>query len=344
MIHRHSLPRLSPLGRKSLLTASWAVLLAVLVAPNAGAHHGVASLGVAGLEGPGAPIETSSSATLPAHSMLAYMKLDFARFETYTPECDDEGDYNAFWMYGLGYGITPSLSVYTFVPFYTKKPEDNSYTTSGFADLSLMGVLGFKLDRGLRLIPASESLDDLEDWHFTLYGGATLPTGNENLRDADGEIDPGMSLGFGKPSFTGGFTATKPFLNRLTFVLDTSFITFQEHAYADGARVRFGDESRINLALPVRALVVGETGLRVDLGLEANYLSLGRDELDGAGEEATGGRMAYLVYGSRLYYKSSSLGLGIKLPAWSDLHEESEQQGAEGRESYRVIFTFSTLL
>ncbi|MBI4719790.1 MAG: transporter, partial [Chitinivibrionia bacterium] len=33
------------------------------------AHHGVASLGVAGLEGPGSPIETSSSATLPKGSV-----------------------------------------------------------------------------------------------------------------------------------------------------------------------------------------------------------------------------------------------------------------------------------
>jgi len=318
--------------------------LAACFTPAAQAHHGVASLGVAGLEGPGAPIETSSSATLPARSFLAYLKLDFAQFETYTDARDDEGDYNAFWMYGLGYGLTPSLSVYAFAPFYTKKPEDNSFTTSGFADLSLMGVFGFKLDRGLKLIPARESLDDLEDWHFTLYGGATLPTGNENLRNADGEIDPGMALGFGRPSFTAGVTATRPFFGRLTFVFDTSFITFQEHEYADGAEVRFGDEFRLNVALPVRALVAGDPGLRVDVGLEANYLSLGRDELGGIGEAATGGKMLYLVPGSRLYYGNSSLGLGIKVPVWTDLNEEEEQQGAEGKESYRAIVTFSTLL
>lgn len=330
--------------RHLVISVTLTALFMILVGSAAIAHHGVASLGVAGLRGPGAPIETSSSATLPVHSFLAYMKLDYAQFETYSEERDDEGDYNAFWMYGVGYGIKPFLSFYAFAPFYTKKPEDNSYTTSGFADLSLMGVFGFKLDRGLRLIPAKESLDDLEDWHFTFYAGATLPTGNENLRNADGEIDPGMSLGFGKPSFTGGVTATKPFFDRLTFVLDTSMIAFLEHEYADGANVRFGDELRLNVALPVRAFVVGDPGLRVDLGLEANYLNLGRDELNGAGEEATGGKMLYLVPGSRIYYKGCSLGLGIKVPVWTDLNEDAAQQGAEGKESYRVIFTFSTIL
>ena len=40
--------------------------------------------------------------------------------------------------------------------------------TSGFTDISLQGVLGFKYDQGFKLIPAKESLDDLEDWHRSL--------------------------------------------------------------------------------------------------------------------------------------------------------------------------------
>ena len=42
------------------------------------AHHGVPSVSVAGVEGPGAPIETTSSATLPQGSWLGYLKLDHA--------------------------------------------------------------------------------------------------------------------------------------------------------------------------------------------------------------------------------------------------------------------------
>ncbi len=320
------------------------VLFLILLFGPALAHHGVASLGVAGLEGPGAPVETSSSATLPAGSILAYAKLDFASFETYTPERDDEGDYNAFWMYGLGYGVRSWFSLYVFAPFYTKKPEDNSYTSSGFADLSLMGVLGFRWDEdGPDLVPPNESLDDLEDWHMTLYGGGTLPTGEANLRNVDGEIDPGMSLGFGKPSYSAGLTASKQ-VTRLSLVFDASYIGFSEYTYDDGTRTRFGRELRANVACPVRLFADGARQLRLDAGLEANYLDLGRDETGGAGETATGGHMIYVIPGARLYYKQSSLGLGVKVPAWTDLNEEDEQQGAEGKEAYRAIVSFSVLL
>jgi hypothetical protein len=311
---------------------------------TAAAHHGVASLGVAGLEGPGAPIETSSSATLPQGKFLGYVKLDYPRFERYTEERDDEGEFNAFWMYGVGYGVMPSLSLYLFAPFSTKKTEDNSFNTSGFADLSAMGVFGFKYDGGLRLIPPKESLDDMEDWHFTFYGGLTLPTGDANIRNQGGEIDPGMSLGFGKPSYSAGLTATKQFLSRWTWVLDASLIRFSEYEYDDGQHVRFGDEARANTALAVRLLASEKSELRLDANLEANYLKLGRDEAKGVGEEATGGSMLYAVPGFRLYMKNTSVGLGAKFPAWTDLNEGDDQQGAEGKESVRALFTFSVLL
>lgn len=314
-----------------------------LAVPTVSAHHGVASLGIAGLKGPGAPIETSSSATLPPHSLLAYVKLDYASFESFTAATDDEGDYAAYWMYGLGYGINSWVSLYAFLPFYTKRPEDNSYTTSGFADTALMAVLGFKLDEGIRRVPENESLDDLEDLHFTLYGGATLPTGDANTRDADGAIDPGMSLGFGKPSLTGGLAVTQPFGRRVTGVLETALIQFQEYEYDDGQRVRFGREFRINAALPVRLAMAPRRGFRLDACLEGNYLSLGRDEENGVGAIATGGKIVYLVPGLRLFMQDTSFGLGLKLPVWTDLNEDDRQQGAEGKERFRAVVTFSTL-
>ena len=321
-----------------------ALALSFFAAAAASAHHGVASLGVAGIEGPGAPIETSSSATLPRGSFLAYMKLDHASFEKATDERDDEGDVNTYWMYGLGYGIRSYLSTYLFVPYYAKKSEDNSYNTAGIADFSVMAVLGFRLDDAIRLVPPNESLDDLQDLHFTLYGGLTLPTGDANIRDAEGTIDPGMSLGFGKPSAMIGVTLTKQMLGRLTGSLDGSMIRFQEHEYDDGSKVRFGTELRMNGSLGTRLLTRGGTGLRLDANIEGNFLDLGRDELDGAGEEATGGRMLYALAGVRLYVKASSLGIGIKRPVWTDLNEEADQQGAEGKEDYRLVATFSTLL
>jgi hypothetical protein len=320
------------------------LLLCCSFVGSAFAHHGVASLGVAGLEGPGSPIETSSSATLPKGRVLVYAKLDYARFELFTPETDGEGDRSAFWMYGIGYGATSYCSLFLFVPFYAKSLEDNSFNTSGFADLSLMGVLGFTYDGGLKRVPSHESLDDMEDWHFTVYGGLTLPTGNENIEDAAGAIDPGMSLGFGKPAYSAGWTATKPFAGRLTFVFDTSLIRFMEHTYNDGNAMRFGDEFRVNSALTMLLMTSAARGFRLDGNIETNYLKLGRDTLNGNGEPATGGDILYVVPGIRSYYKSTSLGIGVKLPVWTGLNETDGQQGAEGTERYRVLVTFSVLL
>jgi hypothetical protein len=321
------------------------VLALLMIAPlPAVAHHGVASLGAAGLEGPGAPIETSSSSTLPKGGVLTYLKLDYASFEKFTSARDDETSYYVFWLFGLGYGITPYLSAYLFVPYNDKVLEDNSYNTSGFADLSLMGVLGFKYDEGLRLIPPNESLDDLQDWHFTLYGGLSVPTGNPNVWDSDGNIDPGMSLGFGKPAFSVGLTATKAIYDPLTFVAETSYIYFEDYRYSDGNRTQFGDEFRFNSALSYRLWTSAKTKLRLDANMEANYLRIGRDKTNGVGELATGGDILYLVPGVRGYWKNVSLGIGVKVPTLTYLNEESDQQGSEGKENYRLVLSLSALL
>ena len=323
--------------------ASLCALPSLLAPATALAHHGVASLGAAGLEGPGAPLETSSSATLPRGGILVYSKLDYADFERYTPWRDDESTYNAFTMFGLGYGIRSWLSAYVFLPYNRKIVEDGSTSSSGLADMSLMGVLGFKYDEGLSLVPEDESLDDLEDWHFTFYGGLTLPTGDPNSGAGPNEIDPGMSLGFGKPAFSAGLTATKTLGERITWVGESSYIHFLEYEYDDGNRTRFGTEFRLNSAVVGRLVTVQRWKFRLDAQLEANYLWLGRDETNGSGERATGGHILYLLPGIRAYWRNTSLGIGVKLPTWKNLNEESEQQGSEGKEKYRFICSLSLL-
>ena len=307
-------------------------------------HHGVATLGVAGLEGPGAPVETSSSQTLPEGRWLYYMKIDHASMEKGRLDSTEvEGDQNTFSMYGVGYGATPWLSGYLFLPYHAKMQERGG-GTAGFADLSVMGVVGFKYDGGLKLVPANESLDDLEDWHFTLYLGTSIPTGDATLRDGNNQpIDPGMQLSFGKPSYSTGLTATKQLSQTVTAVTELSWITFTPYEFEGGEEVKFGDESRLNEALVIRMDTDARTKRRIDGNLELQYLSLGRDETDGVGDLATGGAMVYALIGSRVYLESSSFALGIKRPIWRDLNEQADQQGAEGTEDYRVVFSFSTL-
>lgn len=318
-----------------------AAAFAVLSLP-ALAHHGVAGVGVAGLNGPGAPIESAASTVLPEGRALAYFKVDDARFKTYGWAAPN-ADYSRFAMLGFGYGVTPWFSAYAFVPYNEKVDEAGGRNSRGPADLSLMGQVGFKYDRGFRLIPANESLDDLEDWHFSVFGGASLPTGNANHRLRDGTIDPGKSLGFGRPSWTLGVTASKMLDERLTLSLEASAIRFGEFAYADGQRVRFGPEGRFNAALSYRALTLPEWMLRLDPVLELQYLALGRDREDGVAAEGTGGRMLYAMPGVRAYWRSASFALGVKTPVRTWLNESGQQQGAEGKERYRLIFSASLL-
>ncbi len=312
------------------------------------AHHGVASLGAVGLEGPGAPLESSTSATLPEGSWLFYTKLDSVKWKKYSfSEFPDQKDRSDFWMFGVGYGFKPWLSIYLFVPYNVKKELRNggqdSFTSKGFADPSLMAVLGFKYDRGFKLIPKSESLEDMMDWHFTLYGGISLPTGDANKKGYQGEFAPDMALGFGKPTLTVGFTATKQFVNlpELTFTLDTSYLKFFEHKYNTGDKYKFGDEVRLNTALSYRVFKDVQRSLRFDLITELNYLNLQKDKENGTKLDDSGGDILYGVLGGRMYYKRASLGAGLKLPIWKDLNQQSQQQGAEGKEKYRLIMTFS---
>jgi hypothetical protein len=208
--------------------------------------------------------------------------------------------------------------------------------------MSLVGALGFKYDEGFRLTPENESLDDWEDWHFSLYGGMSFPTGDANL-DIDGEIDPGMSLGFGNPSFITGLTVTKLFSDRFTFIGEASYIHFLEYKYDDGNRTQFGGELRLNSALVYRLFSLSGPKLRLDANLELDYLRLGRDKLNGEGEAATGGQMLYLLPGLRGYWRNFSLAFGVKVPTWTDLNEEDDQQGGEGKEQYRLVGTLSIL-
>jgi hypothetical protein len=321
------------------------LLAAALLAPTfALAHHGVAGVGAAALEGPGAPVESASSAVLPVGKTLLYAKLDHAKFKTYDSDpTAPESDYANYWMLGVGHGFTSWFSAYVFAPYHAKIDEPGGLDSTGWADLSVMGQIGFKYDSGFRLVPANESLDDQEDWHFTVFGGATLPTGDANHRLADGNIDPGKAHGFGKSSWSLGFTATKQLTRDLTFNLEASTIRFREYTYDDGNRVKFGTEKRLNGSLAYRLHANPDRRLRVDGVLEMQYLGLGRDVENGVGTSATGGKMLYLVPGLRFYQDNLSFAVGVKKAVWTKLNESGDQQGAEGKEKYRLILSASLM-
>jgi hypothetical protein len=315
--------------------------LSLLALPALG-HHGVAGLGAAGLRGPGAPLESAASTVLPEGTWLGYLKIDDARYRTYEWAAPN-ARYARFSMLGVGVGVTSWFSAYAFLPYNEKVEEAGGQNSRGVADASIMGQIGFKYDNGFKLVPKNESLDDLEDWHFSVIVGTTLPTGDANHRLDDGTIDPGKSLGFGKPAYTLGLTTSKMLTDRLTLSLEASTMRFRRYTYDDGQTMRFGDEKRLNAALAYRGWTMADSMFRLDPVLEVQYLGLGRDEADGVAEQGTGGRILYALPGVRAYYQNMSFALGVKTPIWTRLNESDQQQGAEGKEKYRVIFSASVL-
>ena len=317
-----------------------AVSLAVL---PASAHHGVAGVGAAALEGPGAPVESATSAVLPEGGTLLALKIDHARFETFDPGAV-EADHSRFTMLGIGHGFTPWFSGYLFLPHNVKADEPGGFRTRGWADVSVLGQIGFRHDgKAFSLVPKNESLDEMEDWHFTAFGGATLPSGRPNLRLPDGSIDPGMSTGFGKASYAVGLTATKMLSDKLTFNAEWSALRFRTFRYDNDSTTRFGAENRLNLGLAWRIHTNSAQKLRTDLSFELQALQLGRDVVDGTGEQATGGSLVYALPGVRAYWDRFSLAVGVKKVVWKKLNEQSRQQGAEGLEKCRLLIGASML-
>lgn len=330
------------LAASSLAALGVAGLLAA--APGmARAHHGVAAVSVAGPEGPGAALETTSPLPLPQGTLFAMVKSEYVPFLRLNS--GPEKDYSLFSMMALGFGIRPWFSAYVFQPLNVKS-TDGAGRSSGVGDTNLMLVLGFKYDEGFKLVPEKESLDELMDWHFSLWAATTLPVGpTERFNSAGGgPFAPDMQTGFGSPAPSAGVAVMKQLSTDVTWLAEANYQLFLPHTYSF-TRYQFGGESRVNTALIYR--VYGKGNFRLDVAGELNGLHLQRDkarnEVTGATESlsASGGAVLYGGIGVRLYHGPFSAGLGVRRAFQKDLNEGAEQQGSEGLERFRAAFTLS---
>jgi hypothetical protein len=324
------------------------LVLAVLgAAAPAYAHHGVASVGFSDPEGPGVGLETTAALTLPRRLAFAMAKSELVSFQTRDDRVAFPAQKDRAWfnMAALGFGVTPWLSAYVFQPYNAKSMDGGVGTNTGLGDTNLMLAFGWKWDEGLRLIPQKESLDELRDWHFLLWGSCTLPTGpTEHTDDAGEPFRPDMQTGFGAPSIAVGLATLKQLATDFTLLAEVNYQYFFTHTYSF-TRYQFGGETRANAALAYRAY--GRSGVRLDLVVEAVNLFIQRDreDLTQASEpfalRASGGDTLYGSLGVRAYLGRIALGLGIRRPVFSHLNEKSDQQGSEGLENFRLSFALS---
>jgi len=307
------------------------------------AHHG----GVSSAFGPGAPIETASPLALGKGNFLIFEKFEYVPFEHKDHAEPENIDTFTFFNTVFGYGVTDALSFYGILPFAGKE-QDSLGTSDGFGDLGLLVQYGFKLGerdgiRGLYHFGPEDSYGadySSDDLKMSVIAGLTVPTGTTSNRDDEGNrFDMGIQPGFAAPSVTLGLAASKMIIPHFTLTGDTSVLTFTETN--DG---KPGNEVRFNVAGGYEIFEKTNGFLsRLDIIGESNFLHLTKDmNEESEKENDSGGSILYLSPGLRATFgKHVSVGALIKIPTWKDLNHESEQQGAEGLEDYRVIVTCS---
>jgi hypothetical protein len=332
---------------KTLVCAG--LLLALLAARPARAHHGVAAVGFADPEGPGVGIETTAALNLPRRLGFAMAKSEFVSFASRADRTafPEQKTHSLFNMAALGFGITPYLSAYVFQPYNLKALDGGYGSNVGMGDTNLMLSFGWKWDEGLRLIPQKESLDELADWHFLLWASCTLPLGPTERKADNGEyFAPDMQTGFGAPSPAVGLAVLKQLATDFTGMVEVNYQYFFTRDYSF-TRYQFGAETRVNAGLVYRAY--GKGRVRLDAVAEVVGLNLQRDreDVDLGGPEsmtslrASGGNILYGSLGVRAYLGRLALGVGVKRAVAKQLNEAAEQQGAEGLEDFRISFALS---
>ncbi len=336
----------------SLLSIGLAAGIISLVIVNpALAHHGGASAAF----GPGAPVETTAPQTLPKGMFLLYERYaaaPFKKYDKFKVENGGEGNVEQFTFFStmFGYGVNDSLSAYLLLP-YAVKEQDNMGTSQGFGDLELLLQYGFKYgDRdgitGWYANGPDETAGKdytVDDWKFVLLGSFSIPNGTTTNRTENGEVfGLTMQPGFATPSYQFGGAVSKQIFRRTTWTADTSFRAFTQSNFD-----KPGNEWRVNNAIGYE-IVENPGGFlsRVDLLTEANYMHLTMDQTLENGKWDTvvssGGDILYLSPAVRVTFNGRlSIGLMLKIPAWTDLNNKADQQGAEGLEKYRAVCTVS---
>jgi hypothetical protein len=323
-------------------TSTVLLLVALAFAAPARAHHGTAAVSAIGAEGPGAALDTTSPLPLGQGTAFVLAKSEYVPFQQRSGFTDQK-QYSSFHTLALGFGIRPWLSAFVFQP-YNWKSQDGVGTNSGAGDTNLMLAASFKWDEGLRLVPEKESLDELADWHFSVWIASSLPTGPTTHRDDAGELyAPDMQTGFNGPSPAVGLAIMKQLGADFTALAEASYQHFFEQRYSDaGYTYKFGGETRLNGALVWRAWASGSR--RIDLVPELSILNLQRDQSDaetGTLEalQASGGTIAYGQLGARATLGAFAVGASVKRAFAKDLNEGPDQQGSEGLEEYRAALT-----
>ncbi|MFN8613460.1 MAG: transporter [Vulcanimicrobiota bacterium] len=312
--------------------------LALALWTPAWAHHGGASLS----QGAGTPIETNTPLTLPQGTTIVFTRAELVSFKKFAEFEPNNTDSFRFYQVGVSHGLTDFLSVTAILP-YNVKTQDNNGTFRGFGDGKVLVNLGLHYTPGEGVDvngpeDVAVNLTETDKLYFGFYGGLSMPSGNNKI-DLGAGIEPGLQPGFGSVNYTLGTSVIKSVSKHLTLAADVGYDVFTSFSNSGD---KFGNEFRANLAGVYRLHSDDEAFIRqLDGVLELNYLQISRDETDGQPDTGTGGKILYVSPGVRFQAGGMNFGILAKLPVWHKLNEASLQQGSEGLEHVRLIFTAS---
>jgi hypothetical protein len=325
-------------GRRGSYILFLAAMWGLLFPGSTLAHHGGVSLGY----GPGSPVEAFSSLTLPEGGVFTMARVEQVEYRKYHWAEPENKDAFTFYTLGLGYGIKPYLTGFLFLP-YTIKTQDHLGTSYGGGDAKFLFSLGGNYDpnKGFGLNRAEDTAITFEatkKTYFALILGSSVPTGESHNEDRFGEeFERGMQPGFRSPTLTVGASVTRSLFHGFTVVGDVLYdVFFKKDDF------KFGNEFRIDLA-GIYDIYTKPGVSALEAVLELNLLHVAKDEDEAAGGKVpnSGGTILYLSPGLRYNFPPFSLALLLKFPVAKDLNRQSEQQGAEGLESFRGVLAIS---
>ena len=195
--------RVPPPGSETMMRAIRVALVSatLALAGPARAHHGVAAVGVAGPEGPGAAIETTSPLPLPQGTLFMMVKTEYVPFQQFAFAEPENKTYSSSTRSRLGYGVRPWLSVYVFQPLQREGAGRRRQERGRRRHEPDALVRASSGTRGSSSCPRRRA--STTSWTGTSASAAssTLPVGPTTAKDDAGAyFAPDMQTGFGAPS------------------------------------------------------------------------------------------------------------------------------------------------
>ncbi|MGH8502941.1 MAG: transporter [Gammaproteobacteria bacterium] len=216
----------------------------------------------------------------------------------------------------LGYGVTGKLALFGVIPYFFERELEATTPmgritrdTEGFGDLTLFGrYTAYQYDRlgsTFRIAP-------------TL--GVKAPTGDDDDRDAFGELPRALQVGTGAWDGFAGIVGTYQTLEYQTDAQLLYRVNGEDEGFSPGDEVRL--DASLQYRLWPRELKTGVPAFVYGV-LETNLSHRERDEVGGRTNPDSGGTQWFITPGLQYVGRRWVLEAAVQLPAVQDLHGDA---------------------